>query len=177
MRQAIGLLPNFPTEGVQRPLKEAGLGLSPMRDRAAQMGIEHLTRVMNKDSERGFTAHAHVHRLLSQFNHGPRETLESNPLKLPTLRILRLASAIPGLEFDRLSSLQHENDIATSIRASLKAVDYTRHERRTTIQGQIGTKDYDKMARKHCQPIQYHKQLLKHLAPQMGYTNGTTSSQ
>jgi len=26
MRQAIGLLPNFPTEGVQRPLKEDGLG-------------------------------------------------------------------------------------------------------------------------------------------------------
>jgi hypothetical protein len=34
MRQALGLLPNFPIEGVQRPLKEAGLGLSPMRDRA-----------------------------------------------------------------------------------------------------------------------------------------------
>ena len=29
-RQAIGLLPNFPTKGVQRPLKEAGLGLPPM---------------------------------------------------------------------------------------------------------------------------------------------------
>jgi hypothetical protein len=49
MRQAIGLLPNFPSEGVQKPLKEAGLGLPPMRDRATQMGIEHLTRVMNKD--------------------------------------------------------------------------------------------------------------------------------
>ena len=34
MRQAIGLLPNFPSKGVQRPLKEAGLGLPPMRDRA-----------------------------------------------------------------------------------------------------------------------------------------------
>ena len=79
-RQAIGLLPNFPTEGVQRPMKEAGLGLSPMRDRATQMGIEHLTRVMNKDTERGYTAHAHVHRLLSQFNNWPHEALESNPL-------------------------------------------------------------------------------------------------
>jgi hypothetical protein len=47
MRQAIGLLPNFPPEGVQRPLKEAGLGLPPMRDRATQMRIEHLTRGMN----------------------------------------------------------------------------------------------------------------------------------
>jgi hypothetical protein len=69
MRQALDLLPNFPTEGVQRPLKEAGLGLSSMRDRATQMGIEHLTRVMNNDTERGFTAHAHVHRLLTQLNH------------------------------------------------------------------------------------------------------------
>jgi hypothetical protein len=31
MRQAIGILPNFPTEGVQRPLKEAGMGLPPSR--------------------------------------------------------------------------------------------------------------------------------------------------
>ena len=65
MRQALGLLPNFPSEGVHRPLKEAGLGLSPMRDRAKQMGIEHLTRVMNKDKEIGFTAHAYAHCLLS----------------------------------------------------------------------------------------------------------------
>ena len=89
--QAIGLLPNFPSEGVQKPLKEAGLGLPHMRNRAAQMGIEHLTRVMNKDSERGVTAHALAHRLLSQFNHWPWEALESNPLKLPTLRILKSA--------------------------------------------------------------------------------------
>jgi len=79
MGQAIGLLPNFPTEGVQILLKEAGLNLFPMRDRSTQIGIEHLTRVMNKDTDKRFTAHAHVHRLLSQFNHWPHEALESNP--------------------------------------------------------------------------------------------------
>jgi hypothetical protein len=52
MRQAIGLLPNLPMEGVQWPMKKTGLDLSPMRDRATQMGIEHLTRIMNKDTER-----------------------------------------------------------------------------------------------------------------------------
>ncbi len=75
MKQAIGFLPNFPSGGVQKPLKEAGLDLPPMRDRAAQMGIEHLIRVMNTNTERGFTAHAHVHRLLTQFNHWPRKAL------------------------------------------------------------------------------------------------------
>ncbi len=135
LRQALGLLPNFPTEGVQRLLKEASLGLPPMTHRATQMGIEHLTRVLNKDSERGFTAHAHAHRLLSQYNHWPHEARESNPLKLPTLRILNLASSIPGLEFDRLPPLHHANEIANSIREASTEVDNTRQDKRNTIQG------------------------------------------
>ena len=149
MRQALGLLPNFPTEGVQLPLKEAGLGTSPMRDRPTQMGIEHVRRVMNKYTVRGFTAHAHVHRLRTQFNHWPQEALEDNPLKLPTLRILRLASNIPWLEYDRLPPLHHDKVITTSIRESSRTVDYARQEKRTTLQGQIGTKEYDKMVRQH----------------------------
>ena len=40
MRQVIGILTNFPVEVVQRPLKEVGIGLPSMRDRATQMGIE-----------------------------------------------------------------------------------------------------------------------------------------
>jgi hypothetical protein len=96
MRQAIGLLPNFPTEGVQRPLKEDGQGLPPIRDRAAQMGIEHLTNAMKNNSEIGFTAHAHVHKIITEFKHWPPEALETNHLKIPTLRILRLAGTIPG---------------------------------------------------------------------------------
>ena len=147
MRQAIGLLPNFPSEGVQKPLKKAGLGLPPMRDRATQMGIEHLTRVMNKDSERGITAHAHVHRLLSEYNHWPWEALESNPLKFPTLRILRLTSHIPGLEFEGLPPLHQENEITTSIREASTEVDNTRQNKWASIQGQMGTKEHDKMAR------------------------------
>ena len=61
------------------------------------MGIEHLINTMNKDTERGFLAHAHTLRVLIQFNHWPTEALESNPLKLPTLRMLRLANNIDGL--------------------------------------------------------------------------------
>jgi hypothetical protein len=133
MRQALGLLPNFPTEGVQRPMKETGLGIFPMRDIATQMGIEHLTRVMNKDTEREFTAHAHVHRILSQFNHWPQEALESNHLKPRTLRILRLASNILGLEYDCLPHLHHDNAITTSIREASRAVENARQVKRTTL--------------------------------------------
>ncbi len=99
------------------------------------MGIEHLTRAMNKDSERGFIAHAHVRRLLSQFNHWLREALESNSLKLPTLRILRLASHIPGLVFNGLPPLHQDNAITTSIRKASDEVDNTRQAKRATIQG------------------------------------------
>jgi hypothetical protein len=136
-----------------------------MRDRTMQIGIEHLTRVMNKNTERGFTAHAHVHRLLSQFNHWPQEALEYNPLKLPTLRILRLASNIPGLEYDRLPPLHHDNVITTSIREASRAVANARQEKPTSLQRQLGTKEYDKMVRQQCKPIQYYKKLLKHLTP------------
>ena len=120
---------------------------------------------MNKDFERGFTAHAHVHRLLSHFSHWPLEALESNPLKLPTLRILRLASHIPGLEYDGLPPFHHGNAIATSIREASTEVDSTRQAKRVLIQGQMGTKEHDKMVRQRCKPIQYSKRILKHLAP------------
>ena len=118
-----------------------------MRDRATQMGIEHLTRVMNKGTERGYTAHAHIHRLLSQFNHWPQEGLESNPLKLPTLRILKLASNIPGLKYDYMPPLHQNNDINTSIREASSAIDNARQSTRTTLHGQIGTEEHDKIAR------------------------------
>ena len=148
MRQAICILPNFPTEGVQRKMKEADLGLPPMRDRATHMGIGHLTCIINKDTERGLTAHAHVHRLLSQFNHWSHKLFESNPLKLPTLRILRHAIIIPGLEIDRLTPLHQDNTIFTSIRGASRAVDNSRQEKGVTLQEQVGTKDYNKLIRK-----------------------------
>ncbi len=49
LRLATGLLHIFPTEGVQRPTKEMGLGPKSIRDRATQMGTEHLLNIMNKN--------------------------------------------------------------------------------------------------------------------------------
>jgi len=136
-----------------------------MRDRAKQTGIEHLTYFMSKDTARGFTDHTHVHRLLTQFNHWPLEALESNPLKLPTHRILSLPSTIPVIDYDRLPPLHLENFISNIIREASRAVDNSRQEKRTTLQGQIGTKEYDKAVRQQLKRIQYYKKLLKHLAP------------
>jgi hypothetical protein len=74
-----------------------GLGLPSTRDRATKMGIEHLVNTMNKYTERIYLAHSHTLSILTQFNHWLTEALESNPLKLSTLRILRLASTIKDL--------------------------------------------------------------------------------
>jgi len=164
-RQAIDLLPNFPMEEVQRPMNEASLGLPPMRDRSVQMGIEHLTRIVNKYSERGFTAHAHVNRLISRFDHWPLEALESNPLKIPTLRILRHANTIPGLGFESLPPLHQANAISSSIRYTSLAVNNSHSEQHSTLQGHVGNQEYDKLVRQQCKPITYSHQLLEHLAP------------
>ena len=42
-RNALGLTPSFPTEAIHRPTIELGLGYTPMKDKATQMGVEHIT--------------------------------------------------------------------------------------------------------------------------------------
>ncbi len=84
-------MPKFP----QSSRKEFGVGLPPIKARAIQMGIEDLTNAMSNCSEREYLAHAHIKRLLNRFRHWPIEVLQSNPVKLPTLRILRMAEQIP----------------------------------------------------------------------------------
>jgi hypothetical protein len=129
------------------------------------MGIEHLTNAMNKNTERGFTAHAQVHRLITAFNHWPSEALETNHLKLPTLRIIRMASTLPGREFENLPSLHKDNDITTSIQSASNKIDQTIQENRSALQRQSGTKEYDKLVRHTFKPLLYSNKLLKHLAP------------
>jgi hypothetical protein len=59
-RNALGLTPSFPTEAIHRPTKEMGLGYAPMKERATQMGIEHITEIINKPTDRGYIAYAHT---------------------------------------------------------------------------------------------------------------------
>ncbi len=56
MRQALGLLSNFPIERIQQTPKELGLGLLSVRDKATQMVIEYLTHIIDTDTERGYLA-------------------------------------------------------------------------------------------------------------------------
>ena len=120
-----------------------GLGLPSVRDRATQMGIEHLLNIMNKDSERGYLAYSHIHRILTQFKHWPTEALDSNPLKISTLRVLRPAST--NLHLDNIPPLIRDNDIAASIRIASKATDD--QQKRHVIQCAMGTKEYDTLVR------------------------------
>ena len=142
-----------------------GLGLPSVRDRTTQMGMEHLINTMNKDTERRFLAHSHTLRILTQFNHWPTEALEPNPLKLPTLRILRLANTVKDLELDNIPPLFNSNDIAARLRAASQAVDTVRKGKRQTLQGTMGSKDYDTLVRQQCRPVRYSNNPLKYLAP------------
>jgi hypothetical protein len=119
---------------------------------------------MNKDTGKWLTAHAYVHMLLYKFNHWLAKALEATTLKLPILRILRLTNTLPGLEIEHLPRLQQGNEILTGI--SWHHNQYTTLDKiRSTLQGQLYTKEHDNLVREHCKPTQYSNNLLKHLAP------------
>jgi hypothetical protein len=61
-RNALGLTPSFPTEAIHRPTKEMGLGYAPLRNKATQMGIEHLIDILNKPTDTSYLAYAHTSR-------------------------------------------------------------------------------------------------------------------
>ena len=55
-RNALGLTPSFPTEAIHRTTKEMGLGYAPLRNKATQIGIEHLMDILHKPPDRGYLA-------------------------------------------------------------------------------------------------------------------------
>jgi hypothetical protein len=75
-RNALGLIPSFPTEATHRPTKQMGLGYTPMKNRAAKMGIEHITKIINKPTDRGYIAYAHTTRVANTYRHWPKEAYE-----------------------------------------------------------------------------------------------------
>ena len=79
-------------------------------------------------------AFAHINKVANKYKHAPKEAYEANQAKLPTLRILSYINNIKGAELENILPIQTPNQIALSLRASTKAVDDKRAEKRQTIQ-------------------------------------------
>ena len=119
-RYALSLTPSVPTEAIHRPTKEMSLGYAPLKDKATQVGIEHLMEILNKPTDRGFLAYAHTTRVVTTYQHCLKESYEANQAKLPTLRVISYTQHIPGAELGQISSLQAPSQITISMRASTR---------------------------------------------------------
>jgi len=75
-----------------------GLGYAPMKDRAAQMGIEHISEILNKPTERGHIAYAHTIRVANTYHHWPKEAHEATQARLHTLHVLSYIRNISRVE-------------------------------------------------------------------------------
>ena len=124
--KAYNLIASFPTEAIPKPLSELGLGKFPIQERATQMGLEHLVNTLNKPSQRGHMAFAHVSQLAARFQHWPAESDVGGLANLPTVRLLRYIHTIPGMELLHIPKLQNTNEIATTLRFASKAIDNSR---------------------------------------------------
>jgi len=139
------------------------LGYAPMKDRATQMGIEHITEIINKPTDRGYIAYAHTTSVANKYRHWPVEAYEATQAKLPTLRVLSYLMNISGVELEHIQNVQSPNNIATTIRAAFNAVDQDIAAQRQHIPYNQQPKDYAKHLRNQCQPLKYAERPLKHL--------------
>jgi hypothetical protein len=97
-----------------------------MKDIAKQMGIDHITEILNKPAQRGHIAYAHTTRVANTYHYWPKEAHEATQARLTTLRVLFYIRNIPGVELDNKKNVQSPNHIATSIREASEAVDQHR---------------------------------------------------
>ena len=52
-RNTLVLISSFQMEVIHRKTTEMGLGYAPIKERATQIGIEHVTEIFNKPTDRG----------------------------------------------------------------------------------------------------------------------------
>jgi len=130
-----------------------GLGYAPMKDRATRMGIEHITEILNKPTERGHIAYAHETRVANTYHHWPKEAHEATQARLPILRELSYIRNIPGAELDNIKNVQPPNQISTSILEAFEAVDRHKAAQRQHIPKNLQPKDYARQLRNQCQPL------------------------
>jgi hypothetical protein len=129
------------------------------------MGIEHVTKVINKPTDRGCIAYAHTEWIANTYHHWPKEAHEATQARLPTLRVLSYIRNIPGAELERIHYIQTPNQIAITIRAASEEVDRNIATQRQHIPKNLQTKDYTREVRTKCQPLKYADILFQHLAP------------
>ncbi len=97
-----------------------------MKDKATQMGIEHITEIINKPTYRRYMAYAHTTRVANTYHHWPKEAHEATQARLPTLRVLSYLRNIPGAELEHIQNIQIQDQIAITIRAVSEEVDKNR---------------------------------------------------
>ena len=119
-----------------------GLGYTPMKDRATQMGIEHVTEIINKPTDRGYIAYAHTTRVANTYHHWPKEAYEATQARPTTLRVLSYIKNIPGAELENIRNIQTQKQIAITIRTASEEVDRNRATQRQPIPKNLQTKDY-----------------------------------
>jgi hypothetical protein len=73
-----------------------------MKDRATQMGIEHITEIINKPTDGRCIAYAHTIRIANTHRHWPKEAHEATQARLSTLRVLSYLRNIPGAELENI---------------------------------------------------------------------------
>jgi len=110
-RNALDLISSFLMEAIHRHITEMDLGYAPMKDRATQMGIGHITDILNNPTERGYISYAHTTRVANTNPHWPKEAYEATQASLPTLRVLSYIRNIPGAELDNIKNVQSPNHI------------------------------------------------------------------
>ncbi len=145
-RNALEITPSFPTKAIHGPTKKMGLGYAPMKDRANQMGIEHITEIINEPTDKGYIAYIHTTRVANTYHHRPKEAYEATQARLLTLRVLSYLRSIPGAELEHIQNLQTPYQKAITIRSVSKDVDMSRASRRH-IPKNLSTEDYSRQLR------------------------------
>jgi len=82
-----------------------GLGYAPMKDIAMQMGIEHITKIINKPTDGGYIAYTHITRVANIYQHWPKEAHEATQARLTTLRVLSYPRNIPGADLEHIQNV------------------------------------------------------------------------
>ncbi len=96
----------FPNGGNTPANLRNGTRYTPMKERAAQMGLKHTTKTLKKPTDIDYTAFAHTTRIGNTYQLWSKEAHEANQIKLPTVHVLVYIQNIPVTEFEPIPYIQ-----------------------------------------------------------------------